>query len=120
MRAEAVHAIRRRSLRDLPSDAAAGDGQMLLVSQQLTLLRRSLSEQLRGLESGRVKVLLLIDGGRTDEDATHERIEQLQSCLRIIDATLEQVQYPAHSAAPTSIRRAGHGPRYPESPFGSV
>jgi hypothetical protein len=120
MGSEALHDIRSRSLRDLPGDTGASAGRMLLVSQQLMLLRRSLSEQLRGLESGRVKVLLLIDGGRTDEDATHERIEQLQACIRIIDGALEQVPPRAHSAVPTSIRRTALGPAYPESRYGTV
>jgi len=64
---------------------------MSVIVKQLIRLRRTLSGQLEDLESGEVKVLVLIDGGRTDEDATHERIEQLQSCLRIIDTALEQI-----------------------------
>jgi len=65
--------------------------------QQLVRLRRKLSGQLKDLESGKVKVLVLIDGGRTDEDATHECIEELQSCLQIIDAALVDAVAPGLS-----------------------
>ena len=55
--------------------------------------RRTLSLQLRALESGEVKVLTLLDGGSSDEDSTGEYMQQVRACLHDIDLALsEKVQ----------------------------
>jgi len=63
---------------------------MLHLIQRLTRLRRKLSAQLQGLESGEVKVLILLDGGRSDEDDTRRQIQELRACLRDIDVALHE------------------------------
>jgi hypothetical protein len=63
---------------------------MLPFIQRLTRLRRQLSMQLQGLESGEVKVLVLLDGGRSDEDDTAHHIQELRACLRDIDIAIHE------------------------------
>ncbi|MBV9316115.1 MAG: hypothetical protein JOZ34_01520 [Gammaproteobacteria bacterium] len=72
---------------------------MLTFIQRLTSLRRRLSTQLQALESGEVKVLLLLDGGATDEDDTARHIEELHACLRDIDRALDEAGVTQKAAA---------------------
>jgi hypothetical protein len=68
--------------------AQADTARSLVTLERLNGLRKRLSSQLKGLKSGEVKVLRLLDGGSTDEDNTREHVEQLQLCIREIDLLL--------------------------------
>jgi hypothetical protein len=72
-----------------------------LILERLNGLRERLRAQLKGLESGEVKVLRLLDGGSTDEDDTREHVEQLQLCISEIDLILLE------SARATSLSSLG-------------
>lgn len=67
----------------------AESGMSALFVERLNGVRQRLNTQLKGLESGQVKVLHLLDGGSTDEDNTREHVEQLQRCIRDIDLILQ-------------------------------
>jgi hypothetical protein len=82
------------------------------IVRQFIRLRHDLSGQLKDLESGKVKVLELIDGGRTDEDLTDEHIVKLQSWVEIIDAVLQEIRQPD---VPVLVVRAAHQPENSES-----
>jgi len=69
---------------------------MSAVVQCLIRVRRTLSLQLRALESGEVKVLTLLDGGRSDEDSTGDYIQQVRASLDDIDLALRQMRSDAH------------------------
>lgn len=62
------------------------------IAKQLAQLSSTLRSQLRRLESGEVKVLRLVDGGRSDVDATSSHVTQLRSCLRGICLIAEEIE----------------------------
>ena len=79
---------------------------MLPLVQHLARLRHKLSVQLEGLESGEVKVLVLLEGGRSDEDDTRHQIQELRACLEDVDAALHQAggtQATVASVRPVSL-----------------
>jgi hypothetical protein len=63
---------------------------MPYVFEQLLKLRSGVEAQVEDLESGRVKVLRLYNGGSTDEDCSREHLATLHCHLYAIDAMLSE------------------------------
>jgi hypothetical protein len=58
--------------------------------ERLLRLRSDLEAQVEDLESGRVKVLRLYDGGSSDEDCSKEQLETLCGHLNEIEVILRE------------------------------
>jgi|HubBroStandDraft_2_1064218.scaffolds.fasta_scaffold1442983_1 hypothetical protein len=58
--------------------------------ERLLRLRSDLEAQVEDLESGRVKVLRLYDGGSSDEDCSKEQLEILYGHLDEIEVILRE------------------------------
>ena len=58
--------------------------------ERLLRLRSDLEAQVEDLESGRVKVLRLYDGGSSDEDCSKEQLETLYGHLDEIEVILRE------------------------------
>jgi hypothetical protein len=58
--------------------------------ERLLHLRSDIEAQVEDLESGRVKVLQLYNGGSSDEDCSREHLAILRSHLKEIEAILSE------------------------------
>jgi hypothetical protein len=61
------------------------------VTRQLISLSHTLRSQLKRLEAGEMKVLLLLDGGSSDIDNTSHQIAQLRTCLQSLSLIAEEI-----------------------------
>lgn len=104
-------------LKELDTDLLTNVG-VLPLAQHLTRVRRKLSAQLQGLESGEVKVLILLEGGRSDEDDTRHQIQELRACLQDIDLALHAAVRIQQSTAALAWGDSSIGARRPTSLIG--